>query len=65
LTAVSATEKRFAQNLFNILDFAPKAANRTLAIVEGNIGEHSGSKFRERGDGNGVLRREPVPFHPQ
>jgi hypothetical protein len=45
LTAVSGTEKRLAQNLFNILDFAPKAANRTLAIVEGNIGEHSGSKF--------------------
>jgi hypothetical protein len=45
LTAVSGTEKRFAQNLFNILDFVPKAANRTLAFVEGNIGEHSGSKF--------------------
>jgi hypothetical protein len=28
-----------------ILYFAPKAANRTLTVVEGNIGEHSGSKF--------------------
>jgi hypothetical protein len=45
LTAVSGTEKRFVQNLLNILDFAPKAAKRTLAIIEGNIGEHSGSKF--------------------
>jgi hypothetical protein len=45
LTAVSGTEKRFAQNLFNVLNFAPKATNRTLAIIEGNIGEHSGSKF--------------------
>ena len=44
-TAVSGTEKRFAQNLFNVLNFAPKATNRTLAIIEGNIGEHSGSKF--------------------